>query len=153
MAYAVDTSVPVEKSRAELEGILLRYGAARFAYMTDEKQAVIGFVAYGKAVKFVLPLPDRAAYSTKKRYSRKVACTPEETQKLWEQACRSRWRALTLVVKAKLEAAETGITSFEKEFLAHFVMPGGGTFGDYAIPKIEEATRSGKMPTMQLIEG
>lgn len=55
-----------------------------------------------------------------------------------------------LCLKAKLEAVESGITSFEAEFLAHFVIPGGGTFGEYAIPQLEEASKSGSMPTLAL---
>jgi hypothetical protein len=53
-------------------------------------------------------------------------------------------------VKAKLEAVESGITTFEAEFLAHFGVPGGGTFGEWAIPQLEKASRTGKMPTLAL---
>lgn len=157
MAYATDTSVPVEKSRAEIERILSKYGAARFAYMSSDSQAMIAFEAHGKFVKFILPLPNLAmdTFWKCKRYNRETNSyrnSESKARTLWEQACRTRWRALCLCVKAKLEAVECGITSFEQEFLAHFVMPGGGTFGDYAIPKIEEATRTGQMPTMQLLQ-
>lgn len=41
--YAQDTSVSVERSRAEIETILAKYGAKAFAYMTSETHAVIGF--------------------------------------------------------------------------------------------------------------
>ena len=50
---------------------------------------------------------------------------------------RQRWRALALCIKAKLEAVECGITSFEEEFLAHVVMPNGQTFGKLALAQIE----------------
>lgn len=158
MSYAADTEVSVEKSRAEIERILSKYGATRFAYMTDDMRAIIAFQAHGKFIKFQLPLPDRHAKTIthRERIIRGhsygfVPRTPEEQNKLWEQACRSRWRALCLCVKAKLEAVACGITSFEQEFLAHFVMPGGQTFGEYAIPQIEEATKTGKMPSLQLM--
>lgn len=159
MAYASDTDVSVEKSRAELESILARYGASSFGYMTNDTKAILAFQAHGKAVKFILPMPNQADFKLAFRtyLGRRVSGSdyersPEQVQKLWEQACRSRWRALCLCVKAKLEAVEVGITSFEQEFLAHFVLPNGETFGDYAIPKIEAATKSGKMPTMSLME-
>jgi hypothetical protein len=51
-----------------------------------------------------------------------------------------------LVIKAKLEAVETGITSFESEFLAHILLPDGSTFGQWAAPELERVYLSGKMP-------
>lgn len=45
----------------------------------------------------------------------------------YEKATRQRWRALALVIKAKLEAVASGITEFEQEFLAHIVLPDGRT--------------------------
>lgn len=159
MAYATQTDVSVEKSRLELEKILSKYGATRFAYMSTENEAVIAFQAHGKFVKFILPLPNRNDKEFRLRKMmrngillRTTTRTPEDTMVVWEQACRSRWRALCLCVKGKLEAVESGITTYEKEFLAHFVMPGGQTFGDYAIPKIEEATKSGRMPQLELMD-
>lgn len=66
----------------------------------------------------------------------------------WEQACRQRWRALLLVVKAKLEAIETGIATFDGEFMANIVLPGGGTVGDWMTPQIERAYLTGAVPAM-----
>lgn len=74
----------------------------------------------------------------------------EEAYREWEQACRSRWRSLCLCIKAKLEAVEAGITSFEKEFLAHIVLPSGQTMGEYAIPHLEEMVTNGRMPQLML---
>ncbi len=148
MAYATDTTVSVEKSRRELESILSRYGATKFGYMSDESRAIIAFQAHGKYVKFVLPLPLIEDFAKDGRGAKRGMAVRVKAR---EKACRSRWRALCLCVKAKLEAVECGIASFETEFLAHFVMPGGKTFGEIAIPQIEEATRSGKMPQLQLM--
>ena len=66
----------------------------------------------------------------------------------YEQAVRQRWRALALVIKAKLEAVETGITSFEEEFLAHIVLPSGQTVGAWMVPQVEKAYVNGAMPPM-----
>ncbi|MCF7821873.1 MAG: hypothetical protein K9M17_05480 [Mariprofundaceae bacterium] len=60
----------------------------------------------------------------------------------WRQA----WRALNLVVKAKLEAVESGITTFEDEFLAHIMLPDGSTVGHLMRPQLEAAYDSGSMP-------
>ncbi len=151
--YAQDTSVPVAKSRAEIEGTLAKYGADRFGYMTSEAQAVIGFMLAGKMIRFTLPLPNPAADCfTKKTYHRngvrRIAGdnSPEVARKMWEQACRSRWRSLALAVKAKLEACAAGITTFEEEFLAHIVTPDGTTIGQRLLPQVEEMRKSGRAP-------
>ncbi len=150
--YAADTSVPVEKSRAEIEGTLAKYGATRFGYMTEEAQAVIGFSLNGKNIRFTVPLPDKrdATFTqrTVERYG-KVHVYPRgagEALKAWEQACRSRWRSLALCVKAKLEACAAGITTFEEEFLAHIVTNDGRTVGQRMLPQVEEMAKSGKAP-------
>lgn len=74
----------------------------------------------------------------------------EAAQKEWEQSCRSAWRCLFLAVKAKLVAVEAQITTFEQEFMAHIVLPNGRTTGEEILPQIDEAYRSGKMPTFTL---
>ncbi|GAG36103.1 unnamed protein product [marine sediment metagenome] len=61
---------------------------------------------------------------------------------------RQKWRALSLVIKAKLEAVESGISIFEEEFLAHIVLPDGRTIGDFMIPQIKTIYSSGKMPKL-----
>jgi hypothetical protein len=100
-----------------------------------------------------VPLPDRGAkefteykvggssFATRER-------TPEGAHKAWEQACRQRWRALLLVIKAKLEAVETGITSFEDEFMAHIIMPDGLTAAQHVRPWIAKSYASGDTPPL-----
>jgi hypothetical protein len=148
--YAQETSVPVERSKAEIERLITRYGASRFMTGHDADRAAVAFVIRGKTVQFILPLPKRDEkrfWYTPHRLNKR---TETEAFKEWEQACRARWRALCLCIKAKLEAIDAGITTFEAEFLAHFVLPNGQTFGDYAIPLIEQAHQAGQMPQLQL---
>ena len=52
MAYAEKTTVSTEKSRAEIERTLTRYGADQFMYGWDQEQAVIGFRLVGRQIKF-----------------------------------------------------------------------------------------------------
>ena len=64
-----------------------------------------------------------------------------------EQEIKSRWRALALVVKAKLEAVECGISTLENEFLAFIVLPGVDfTIGDWMKENAMPAIRSGNVP-------
>ena len=78
--------------------------------------------------------------------------TSETFTRFWEQACRERWRSLALCIKAKLETVRSGISSFEVEFMPHFVIgPRGQTVADRIIPQLEESVKSGKFPTLQLM--
>lgn len=150
--YAERTSVPVERSRAEIENTLARYGASSFMYGWDQQGAMIAFVVgvtdgQKRQVRFHLPLPSR----DEKRFTfhSRGKRTPEAAEKEWEQACRQRWRALSLVVKAKLEAVETGIATFEDEFLAYIMLPDGETVGQWIGPQLAAAydPDKGIMPT------
>lgn len=151
MSYAGDTSTSVEKTRAELETVLKKYGADAFGYMSADGKAMVQFRASGKNVRFVLPLPlpneKRFTHSTSYTWKPR---TKEAALKEWEQACRSAWRALFLAVKAKLVAVEAKIASFEQEFGMYIVLPGGSTVGDEIIPMIETAYSTGKMPAFSL---
>lgn len=66
----------------------------------------------------------------------------------YEQAVRQRWRALALVVKAKLEAVEAGISTVEREFLADITLPGGTTVGEWATPQLAAVYAGGPMPAL-----
>jgi hypothetical protein len=145
--YAANTSVSTERTRREIERTLQRYGATSFAYGWEGNAALIGFQMTGRRVRFILPLPnrsDRRFTHTPTGYLR----TKANAEKEYEQACRARWRALALVVKAKLEAVESGITTFEDEFLAHILLPDGRTYGEFAVPQIDAVYASGVMPRL-----
>lgn len=147
--FAEGTEVSAEKSRAEIETLLRRYGADQFVSGWDAGKAQIGFRVKERFVKFVLPLPDPSdkAFTHQSHHSWKVR-SAESATKAYEQAIRQRWRALALVVKAKLEAVETGITTFEEEFMAHIVMPDGKTVGEHARPWIEDAYNKKQVPAL-----
>jgi hypothetical protein len=148
MPYAENTTVSPEKSRAEIERILQRYGASAFSYGWEGRRAVIMFRAADRHVKFELITPDPESFRRIPAGQRGAFGnrTDKQVQDRYDQAMRQRWRALTLVVKAKLEAVETGITTFEEEFLAHIVLPNGETFGQWAQPQIAEVYETGEMP-------
>lgn len=65
-----------------------------------------------------------------------------------EQLTRSRWRGLLLVIKAKLEAVQAGITDFETEFMAQIILPDGSTVGQFMKPQIAVAYQNRTMPLM-----
>lgn len=137
--YAQDTSVSSDRSRAEIERILARYGAQQFMYGWDQDSAIVGFVARGRQVRFLLPLPDREAREFTHTPSRGNRRSDSQIEAAYEQAVRQRWRALALVIKAKLEAVEAGIVTFDEEFGMHFMLPNGKTVGEAILPQIDAA--------------
>ena len=143
--YAKDTNVSCARSRADIENTLQRYGAEQFAYAMTPGKAIIGFTMLGRQVRFILPLPSQSDF---RQTSTGRNRTEKSQQDAWEQACRQRWRALLLVIKAKLEATECGISTFESEFMANIVLPDNRTVGDFMLPQISAAYRSGEMPAM-----
>jgi len=148
MAYAENTSVPVDRSKAEIERILQKYGADQFISGWDQNRAMIGFRMLGRQIRFIVELPDRNAKEFQFTPGRRNKRDESKAFAAWEQACRQRWRALALVIKAKLEAVETGITVFEDEFMAHIVLPDGQTVGEYMRPQIAVAYEKGSMPKL-----
>ena len=146
--YAENTGVSSDKSRIEIERTLARYGADQFLYGWQDEAAVVGFRMVGRNVKFHLPLPDRNSDELKLTPERRTRRSPEQVEREYEKAVRQRWRALALVIKAKLEAVESGITEFDEEFLAHIVLPNGRTVGEFMVPQIASAYEHGEMPAL-----
>jgi hypothetical protein len=152
--YANETAVSVEKTKAELERLLAKYSARQFVSGWDENQAVIGFVMCGRAIRFRLPLPDKGSEEFSRTPSGRRVRSKAVAEKAWEQACRSRWRALLLVVKAKLEAVECCISTFETEFMAWTVLPGDGrTVAEAMGPQVRHAIEAGETPRLLLPGG
>jgi hypothetical protein len=145
--YAAKTDVSVQRSRNELETTLKRYGATGFAYMTQGQVSIIAFEMRARRVMFRLTLPQMASREIRYTATGKVR-TDAQQQSAFEQLERQRWRALNLVVKAKLESVESGIESFEEAFLPHIVLPNGQTYGQFAIPQITYAYERQEMPPM-----
>ncbi len=128
--FAERTTVSVEKSKVEIEKLLVRYGAEEFVSGWTGKTAQILFVMKSKRIKFILHLPVESEYKNVAQYA---------------QANRQRWRALLLCIKAKFESVASAITTFEEEFLPHFVIPGDGrTLGEIMIPQLKNSYDSQK---------
>lgn len=120
--FAEKTKVPVIQSRRQLEDYLQRQGASGFASAWDTEGDTIEFLWRAGEVQYRVRfrLPRLRASSTN------------------EQEMRRRWRALLLVVKAKVEAVRTGIAIFEEEFLAHIVDERTGcTVGQILVPRLK----------------
>ncbi|MBL4907663.1 MAG: hypothetical protein JKX94_09450 [Sneathiella sp.] len=95
--FAENTDVSSERSKAEIEKILTRYGATGFMYGWKDDRAMIIFKTSDRQVKFVLPLPDKTSRKFTHTPEKNVQRKPAAMQKAYEQAVRQRWRALARV--------------------------------------------------------
>ena len=131
--FAEATKVAVAQSRSEIERLLGKHKCSQFGTATDylERKARVQFTAHDRIVRFTVSLPDPKAF-------RRPEAHAQEERRIW--------RSLLLVMKAKLEAVETGIATFEQEFLANIVMPNGRTVAELVLPQIAESYASGRMP-------
>jgi hypothetical protein len=157
MRYAKGTTVSVEKSKAEIERLLLSYGASAFVTAWKDGKAIIEFALEineqlkGLRVRFEMKIPKKNEdkYRLNGYGNERV---PAAIERLWTADVRSSWRALGLLIKAKMAAVEADITSFESEFLAHIVVPapGGGTTttGDMLIPQLPQVYKDGLLPPL-----
>lgn len=138
--YATKTAVPISKTRDEIEKVLTKYGASAFAYGWDEGRASVQFVAHERLVRLTIQGARREDHMlTAQGWQR----SENQIVANVEQEDRQKWRALLLVIKAKLEAVEAEIVTFEEEFFAHLVLPNGSTVYEDVQAPVEQAYLSG----------
>ena len=147
MTYARNTTVSAIRTRNEIEETLERYGADGFAYATQGNMATVIFAMENRQIRFVLELPDPDDFQLSNHNPPRIRDAKAQ-QASYDQACRQKWRALLLVVKAKLEAVSAGISTLEAEFLANIVLPDNSSAGDWMLPQIDRAYRTGQMPPL-----
>lgn len=126
MAYAATTNIDIGTTKADIEKMMLKAGASAFGIVQDGPKAQVIFRLKERMYRFAIIIPDLP------------------------QPARARWRALLLVLKAKIEAVDSGITSLEDEFLAQTMMSDGETVGQKINPQIEENYRIGGTPQLLL---
>ena len=145
-AYASTTRVSVATTRDDIHQLVTRRGASGFGFAEEGNHTMVQFRIEGRLVRFVLELPDVEDFqrSPTGRQTRNA----KAQQNAYEQEVRSLWRRLLLVIRAKFEAAESGISTIEAEFLANTVLPSGQLVGEWLEPQIDQANRTGDMPAL-----
>jgi hypothetical protein len=161
--FAEGTAVPSEKTRGELERLLVQHGAHQIVVAVDhaERRAVVVFGLVGRRIKLhVSTAPKQEATPGKRDWEHAKGVAPRgwntwstERQKQWvaEQRAqfeRSAWRRLLLVVKAKLELVRDADSTVEREFLADILLPNGETVHEALGPQLEDSYRTGGMPPL-----
>lgn len=152
MAYAQGTEVSVDRSQGELRQVLRKYGAEGIAIAESAQQSVVEFFAHERRIRFRVPMPDAAARAMTHT---KQGALRSDSQLRNALAAEERrlWRALVLVVKAKLESTESGIESFEDAFLAQTVLPDNRTVSEQVQEPIKRAYIEGHVRPLLALEG
>lgn len=155
MAFAETTTVPVEKTRAEIETLLKKKGATKIGYMADSNQAVIMFECSKRQVRFELPMPSIADKSIRCDGRGYVRSDKSKMDALAQEE-RRRWRVLLLTIKSRFEFIDTGLSTFDAEFITNIVVPtpnGAMPIGQFMLPQIERAYANGTPVPFLLGEG
>jgi hypothetical protein len=148
--YASNTAVSRSRSIEEIERTLSRYGADSFGYGWEGDRAVVAFRAHNRMIRLLIPMPKRDDKAFTLTPSGRRRRSQKDSYAEWERACRQRFRVLSLVVKAKLEAVESGLATFEEEFLAYTLLPDGRSVGEMALPEVARAYEKGQAPRFLL---
>lgn len=161
--YAEGTSVSVDQSRREVERTLERFGASTFGYAWDRREETWCFRCRALATGEAGAACRSAGHSTQKEIREYAMLSfrlkersirldvPMPTQREvgtkanLEVRTRERWRAIALIVKAKLQAVEAGVDSIETAFLANVVTGDGRTVGQILLPRMSEAVTAGRL--------
>jgi hypothetical protein len=141
--YAVTTTVSVSRSQSEIQEVLEKYGAERFGIMNEKNSGFVMFQYNNMKIQITVNYPSKDDFKHTDQGRLRVA-SAVKTQ--YEQARKQRWRAMLLAITAKLELIEIGSSTIEQEFMAFVKMPDGISFGDKAIPLLQEMTKTGKVP-------
>jgi hypothetical protein len=157
--YAAGTSVASERSRAEIETLLGKHGATQRGIAVNDETglAQVAFVIHGHKYRLDVPMPPGPDLSTAQGKPRGWYSWDEQRRQRWafsevEQSRRERWRAIVLLLKAKLELVQIGISSVEKEFLSDMVLANGETMHHAVAEALSRSLATGKAPVLALPE-
>lgn len=121
--YAEGTTVPVERSRGEISGILATHGVERMGWQTGPEGDELLFELAGHRFRFQIVKPTV-------REIFELFPNHRDTDAKLAAEWRRRWRANVLLLKAKLEFIDSGDTTIERELLPYMLTAGGQTIGE-----------------------
>lgn len=131
--YAEGTSVTVESSRGEIMGILGKHGVIAQMIGTKPEADFVQFELKGKVFRLEVVRPTQADIF-------RLWPNHRDTESKMAQEWRRRWRAIVLLLKAKLEFADSGDSTVERELMPYMLLKDGTTLGS--------AIEGGKVPLL-----
>lgn len=147
--YATGTDVGEERSRAELQFLLEKFGADQFGYAIDRTVNAAKIMFRYKVANFVfrLPLANPEDKRIKFTPGGKLRQDNQARQQLIAEENKRRWRSLCLAVKAMLVGVEDGIFNFAEVFMPYIVWGDGRTTAETLLPSIEDCiAHTGRLP-------
>lgn len=150
MAYAENTTVPVERSISEIIGLVKKAGAQRVMQFEEPERFVIQFELASRMIRFSVPFPlleQMPTYDGNRR-----TLTAAQRAAMREKRSMQKARALLLVIKAKLESVQSNVETFEQAFLPNVVMADGRTVYERIAEPIALEYDTGK-PSMLMLSG
>lgn len=136
--FASDTSVPVDRTRAEINKLLTEWKCASIGW-TDhiaESTVSVEFTWLREdamyRVRFTIAIPKTKP--PRDRWSRPSLLSENEKAQAW----RSAHRLLLLKLKADLNAAQSGLAKAEEIFLPWMVDRNGRTIAEIIVPQLRE---------------
>ena len=147
---AEGTTVPVEKTRAEIEALLVRHGASHRGFAEGPDRAMFQFTLHDVSYRFDVVRPTVEELQAEYRASGGTGWGNVDWRKRVEREWMRRWRARLLWLKAQLEYAGGDPEEEVRTLLAHMVLPGGQTMERWVMPQMP-AIATGHMPL--LLEG
>lgn len=147
MPYAENTTVSPARTREELEKFLVRRGATGFVAGWQGDRNVVSFIWRDRHMRVEVPLLERTHVKiTHTETARRR--TERQQQEAYDKMVRSRWRAVFLIIKAKIETIELGASTLDQEFGMSYVLPDGSTVADNVLPRLEQAFSTGEVPEL-----
>ena len=132
--YANKTSVPITKTKMQIEKLLIDWGINEFFFGRSPRGDGIGFKYETRTYRLNVPNPKKEYNTSNARY---------------EQMLRQRWRVLYMSLKMELEKINDGVVSFEDQFLAMMCLPDGSTVSDFMkLPANMSLLEKSEMPKM-----
>lgn len=137
--YAQGTSVPVERSIAELKRTCEKYGATNFGFLQNDEKTAVFFKYLGRLYRMDLHFGCPASRNK----------TLDEERKLKAEE-RRKWRVLILTVKAMFESIENDVLDGHLLLQPFTVLPDNTVLGERLSDSIEQAYLTGNMPPLLL---
>jgi hypothetical protein len=144
--FAEDTSVPVAKSRGEIDRLLREWGAKGIQWSDDFEHdtSVLRFVwrfeDLDYLARFTVRLPGRAELEEHAIDGRTGRVSERKLEALLDARGKREHRLLLLWLKAALNAVEAGLVTAETLFLPFLEGRDGQTVGEIAVPRLTELT-------------
>lgn len=119
--YVRGASITAAASQSEIQQMLMASGATGLRWHREDGKAAIAFRAGPRRFRMVLALPHTADGLPPR-------VTAYATAKAHHDLARQRWRQLSLLIRAKLDAVDSDIAGFDEEFLGYVLDPEDGAY-------------------------